>query len=151
MGGLISKLQITSSGDRLAKTIFKVPLDELEMTPEMRQGFDDFLYFDPSDQVSRVIFIGTPHRGSKLASGTVGSVTSRLVRRSGTLVDQCTQFIRLNPDAFTTPMRRIPTSVDLLRPDSPLLQTIFELPVNPQVSNALDHRRRTLGDRKGNR
>ena len=59
-----------------------VPLDELEMTAEMRQAFDDFLYFEPSDQVRRVIFIGTPHRGSKLASGTVGNVTSRLVRRS---------------------------------------------------------------------
>ncbi len=133
MGGLISKLQITSSEERLSHTLLKVPLDELEMTPEMRQGFNDFLYFEPSKQVSRVIFIGTPHRGSKLASGTVGNITSRLVRQSGTLADQCTQFIQLNPDAFTTPMRRVPTSVDLLRPDSPMLQTIFELPVNRQV------------------
>ena len=133
MGGLISKLQITSSGEQLAHSIFKVPLDELEMTPDMRKGLNDFLYFEPSGQVNRVIFIGTPHGGSKLASGTVGSITSHLVRQSGTLVDQCTQFIRLNQDAFTTPMRRIPTSVDLLRPDSPLLQAIFDLPVNPRV------------------
>jgi len=31
-------------------------------------------------------------------------------------------------------MTRIPTSVDMLRPDNLMLQSIFELPVNPQVA-----------------
>ncbi len=103
------------------------------MSPEMRSGLSDILYFEPSGQVRRVIFIGTPHRGSKLASGAVGNVTSHLVRRSDTLVDQCKQFMRLHPETLTTPMRRMPTSVDMLRPDNSLLKTIFELPVTSQV------------------
>ena len=133
MGGLISKLQITRSGDSLSRSILKVPLSDLDMTPEMRKEFTRLLFFEPSSQVSRVIFVGTPHRGSKLAAGTVGQVASKLVRQSSEEADQCTLFIQRNPDAFTIPIKRIPTSVDLLRPDSLMLQAIYGLPVDARV------------------
>lgn len=132
MGGLISKLQISSSEDRLSRSILKVPLNQLNMSPAMRDEFTRLFFFEPSQQVSRVIFIGAPHRGSELAAGSLGQFASRLVQH-GEEADQCTQFIQQNPDAFVVPMNRVPTSVDLLRPDSLMLQAIYGLPVNPRV------------------
>ena len=82
----------------------------------------------------RTIFIGTPHRGSKIASGILGKLASKLVRQSGILGDSTLDIIRLNKDAFAMPVKRIPTSVDLLKPNNPILQTIFDLHVNPRVS-----------------
>ncbi|MEM1069038.1 MAG: hypothetical protein AAGI63_09095, partial [Planctomycetota bacterium] len=44
------------------------------------------------------------------------------------------QLIRLNPGVFTEEVQeRIPTSIDLLDPDSRLLQTIAKLPIEPCV------------------
>ena len=44
------------------------------------------------------------------------------------------QLLRDNPNAFSSEFtRRIPTSIDLLRPDSPLLQAIDRLPVARHV------------------
>jgi hypothetical protein len=43
-------------------------------------------------------------------------------------------LIRDNPGAFAPYIRsRVPTSIDLLEPDNPLLQAIRRLPVSPQV------------------
>ena len=133
MGGLMAKLQITNSGDQLAQAVFSKPVSELSLLPEQQQQIHATFHFQPSSQIRRVIFLGTPHRGSKIASNPVGRLASKLVREPTEMVSSFSQFARENADALLEGKSHIPTSVDLLRPGNPVLETIFELPVAPQV------------------
>jgi triacylglycerol esterase/lipase EstA (alpha/beta hydrolase family) len=134
MGGLVSKLQITTSGEQLAGVIFKSDIEDLEITPEVRAAAERSLFFEPSPQIRRVIFVGTPHRGSKIASSPVGSLASRLVRKNGSMTENFSEFVKHNQNNISTMWRKLPTSVDLLKPGNPTLETIYHLPVSPSVS-----------------
>ncbi len=134
MGGLVSKLQITSSRDDLAQSVFKGSLDDLELTPELRELAKNSLYFEPSNQIRRVIFVGTPHRGSKIASSPVGSLASKLVRQKGTMAENFSEFVKHNQNNISTMWRELPTSVDLLKPGNPTLEAIYALPVSPSIT-----------------
>ncbi|MEM7315058.1 MAG: alpha/beta fold hydrolase [Planctomycetota bacterium] len=132
MGGLISKLQVTTSGDELAHVVFGKPLSELTLTDEMRDRVTQVFHFQPSRQIKRVVFMGTPHQGSKIASNPIGRLASHIVKEPIELITGYDELIRLNGPLPIG--NRIPTSVDLLRPDDPLLQAIYHLPVAPHVA-----------------
>lgn len=61
MGGLVAKMQITTSQFELVKSIALVPLSKLKLRSETRNKFSNWFEFTPSPQVKRTIFIGTPH------------------------------------------------------------------------------------------
>ena len=123
MGGLVAKLQVTSSGDQLWNSISKIPLDCLVTTEETRSALRNAFYFQPVPTVSRVVFLGTPHAGSPKANRPIGRLGTKLVDEPSSMNAIREQLIRDNPMAFTEEFeRRIPTSIDLLRPESPLLQ-----------------------------
>ncbi|MDE0936515.1 MAG: alpha/beta fold hydrolase [Mariniblastus sp.] len=123
MGGLVAKLQVTSSGDQLWNAISKTPLDCLVTTEETRAALENAFCFDPVPTVSRVVFLGTPHSGSPKANRPIGRLGTRLVDEPSSMNAIREQLIRDNPRAFSKEFeRRIPTSIDLLRPQSPLLQ-----------------------------
>ncbi|MEM8668498.1 MAG: hypothetical protein AAGG48_13350 [Planctomycetota bacterium] len=134
MGGLIAKLQVTESGNQLWRSIAKRPFNEVRMGDFARQQLRDAFFFPPSPHVSRVVFMGTPHRGSPLARRCIGRIGARLVNAPDDRRLAYQQLIRLNPGVFTEEVqKRIPTSIDLLDPDSRLLQTIAKLPIEPCV------------------
>ena len=134
MGGLVSKLQITSSGNRLVESVFAKPIHELDVPVQMQEQFNETFFFEPSTSIRRVVFIGTPHRGASLASNPVGRLASTLIREPTQMVEEFSEFTRMNANAFAQPIKRVPTSVDLLRPGNELLEAIFRLPVNPNVA-----------------
>ena len=91
-------------------------------------------FFEPSPLVSRVVFIGTPHRGSPWAKRPIGNFGSKLVEEPSSMEKIHQQLITDNPNAFSKEFtRRIPTSVDLLKPDSPMLLATDRLPRDPTV------------------
>ncbi len=135
MGGLVSKLQVTESGDTIWSAVSHVPLESLKAMAEMKQELAERLYFFPQPVVQRVVYIATPHKGSSLAARGIGRVSSALVRTDESLQRRHDALVRNNPDAFTYPFRlRIPTSIDLLEPGDPTLQAIYGLPVASHVS-----------------
>lgn len=134
MGGLVSKLQVTSSGNLLWRSVSNRPLHQLNVSRENRQKLADAFYFEPSPCISRVIYIGTPHRGSALATRLIGRIGSSLASTPDENENEYRNILRNNPGVFSSEMnRRLPSSIDLLEPKSPLLNTIAQLPVNPNV------------------
>lgn len=130
MGGLVAKLQVTCSGNQVWQGASNRRFDSVTMAPEFRTVLADAFFFSPSPQVSRVVFIGTPHRGSPWARRTIGRIGSALVEEPRANESRHERLVRDNPNAFSEEFtRRIPTSIDLLRSDSPLLQAIERLPV----------------------
>lgn len=136
MGGLISKLQVTSSGDKLWRSIANRPIEQTQMQPDMRRRMTDAFFFEPSPLVSRVLFIGTPHQGSADARRLIGRVASLAVVEPPETRENHRQLIESNPDVFTQEFtRRMPTSIDLLDPNSALLQTLYALPISKCASS----------------
>ena len=134
MGGLIAKLQATYSGDTLWNTVANRPLSQLQADPATKSILRDSFYFHPVAPIRRVVFIGTPHRGSPWATRLVGRAAVALVEEPEERVQQHEQLIRGNPGVFIPEVEdRIPTSVDLLATDHPLLQAIEYLPFLPGV------------------
>ncbi len=107
MGGLIAKLQITWGGDPLWSAVSCVPFERLVASPSARQTLAASFYFEPSPLISRVVFIGTPHRGSPWARRPVGRLASQLVEESPAVIGAHDQLVCDNPDAFSTEFTRV--------------------------------------------
>ncbi len=76
MGGLVSKLQVTDSGTELWDLVANRPLDAIRAEDADRERLREVFFFAPQPYIRKVIFIGTPHRGSSLAADAVGRVSS---------------------------------------------------------------------------
>ena len=142
MGGLLAKLQVTTSGDTLWQAAATRPLDTIITDPATRADLANAFYFQPSPDVTRVVFIATPHRGSSEATNFVGRISSALVEDPPQWRARHEQLLRDNPGAFRREISEgIPTSVDLLEPDSQILEATTRICFRPDV-----HLHTILGD-----
>ena len=101
MGGLLTKMMVQDSGTRLWRLISDRPVDELAGDPDDRDLFRRALIFKPRPEVRRVVFIATPHRGSRVDRGGLEHLGSRLVRLPDPLRASHERLIARNgPDFF---------------------------------------------------
>ena len=129
MGGLVAQLQVSHSYDILWRCAANRPLEAVRTNPEMRQRLRRAFFFEPSPMINRVVFIGTPHRGSTSARRLVGRLASSLVRISGPEKEQYRQLMADNQDIFAEYLwDSWPTSIDLLEPANPLLDAMGRMP-----------------------
>jgi len=134
MGGLIARLQVSYSLDTLWRHAARKPLEAVVATPEMRQRLCRDFFFDPSPLVSRVVFIGTPHRGATMARRLIGRFASSLARPFGAEEPVYRQLMDQNREVFYPYLwRSPPTSIDLLEPENPLLMALAQMPLRQGV------------------
>jgi len=134
MGGMLTKLQITASGDELWKMASTKPLEALVTSDETRTVLKRIFFFEPVPFVKRAIFLATPHDGGSPPTRIVGRITSPLVRKPQDVVEIISQIDRDNPGAIRPAFSKIPTSVDLLTNQPPILELLRRLPVNPSTT-----------------
>jgi pimeloyl-ACP methyl ester carboxylesterase len=136
MGGLIAKLAITDSGDELWRLISNQPFDRLVAQPADRDVVARIFFFKPLPFVERVVFIATPHRGSKLGNQLIGRLGDRLIRLPGPLEEAHERLVTANGADFFTPLfpERLPSSIDVLGLENPILLAIDRLPVAAGVT-----------------
>src|SRR5580704_11977899 len=134
MGGCISRLLITNTGDKLWMKLFNKPPEQVSLSPEGRKIFTDALIFKHRSEIGRVIFISAPLRGSDLASNWLGRIGSSLVRAPSTLLGLGNSVLK-----FTTfqsgdlKLKRIPNSVDTLAPNNRFVKAINTIPITPGI------------------
>jgi pimeloyl-ACP methyl ester carboxylesterase len=134
MGGCISRLLITDTGDELWDKIFNKPPDQVPLSPENKKIFTDSLIFQHRPEIGRVIFISAPLRGSDLASNWLGRIGSSLVRAPSTLLRAGTSVIKLATfQAGDLKLKRIPNSVDTLAPNNRFVKAINTIPITPGI------------------
>lgn len=125
MGGLISRLMTIDSGDDFWKVVSPDPLDALRLSPRSRTELRQTFYFQRQSYISRAIFIGTPHRGSKLSPSPLGRIAAKLAGVPRRLMATFDDLTDDNPDlAASFKAGALPTSVDLLAPEAPALQLL---------------------------
>jgi pimeloyl-ACP methyl ester carboxylesterase len=135
MGGLLSKLMITESDNEIWRVYSEQPFERLAVGPEHRALLSRVMFFHPTPCVRRVVYIATPHRGAKLGGSLVGRIGDRLIKLPSPLQTTYQAMLRANgPEFFTAGFREgLPSSVDELAPDNPLLTAMGRLPVAPGV------------------
>ncbi len=133
MGGLITRLMISASGDSMWNLVGRRPFDELKASPERKEMLRNVFFFEPHPMVERAVFIATPHRGSELGDEFVGRLADHLIRIPRSLRSTYRSLMIQNGREFFTPEVRsgMPSSIDELRRDNRLLMTMDKLPTRP--------------------
>jgi pimeloyl-ACP methyl ester carboxylesterase len=129
MGGLLAKMMVQDTGNRLWQLVSDRPIDELEGDPEDCDLFRRALIFKPRPEVRRVVFIATPHRGSRVDRGRLERLGTRLIRLPEPLRASYGRLLARNGPAFFKERLRkgLPTSIDELEWGSPILTGLSEL------------------------
>ncbi len=129
MGGLISNLMTIDSGNDFWKLVSDEPLERLKLPADVRAELEQTFFFQRESCVTRLVFIGTPHHGSKLSPSPLGRLAVSLVQMPNELMTVHNDLIKDNPKlAKLLHDRAMPTSVDLLAPHSPALELMARRP-----------------------
>jgi pimeloyl-ACP methyl ester carboxylesterase len=134
MGGCISRLLLTDSGNQLWMKIFGRPPDEVPLSPKTREYFRQELFFRHRPEIGRVIFIASPLRGSNMATGWIGRLGSLIIREPTLSSNASQEMLRVTStrEEELKPKRRA-NSVDSLSPKSRFLIALNTIPMTPGV------------------
>ena len=138
MGGNLTRMTVTDSGLTLWNAVFNVPYGQLRASQKTLDDLTEMLIFRPVPFVRRIVFIATPHQGSRLADEPLGRIVSRFIRPPETQTAVLDELKRLNgPDALKDEFFRSRSinSIGNLSPSSPVLLTVASLPIAPGVAH----------------
>ncbi len=138
MGGILARAQVSrislAEAGTIVPNIASLPKESL-----LRRA----LTFEPRTDVGRVVFMFTPHRGSRLASNSLGAWGIRLIRLPDTLVREIADVFDQVTEAAGG---QLPTSIHGLSPNSRFLRALDRTtPVVPTHSIIGDRGRRRGG------
>ena len=134
-GGLLVKMQVIHSGDRIWNGVSRKPFDQMQFSDETRDLLRRALFVEPLPEVSRVVFICTPQRGSFVAgSNFIANVVRRLLTLPLALTGVAADIAR-NPDAFAGGASPVmPSAVDNMSPRHPFIRALQDIPIAPSVA-----------------
>ena len=133
-GGLLTKLLVVDSGDTFWNLVSDESPDEIDLKPESRDILEGSLLVKPLETVKRVIFLSTPHRGSRLATLGPARLLGRLVRSPANIVNATVDLLGGNADAEARRrLKRGGGSIGNMSPSSEFIQALARLPIAPPV------------------
>lgn len=135
MGGVIARLLVSSSGDKLWDV---VPV-RANLSPEkrarVRKRLAPYLQFTPMPQVTRAVFLASPHRGTPYAQHRIARWIGNLIRLPVNVLKEVASLSDLmkgEGSGASTPLR-IPNSIDNLSDADPFIAAAVNLPISPRV------------------
>ncbi|MGE5209175.1 MAG: esterase/lipase family protein [Alphaproteobacteria bacterium] len=139
MGGLLSQAQVTSiSRGDWRKTLGPSGM-EIFATLKPADLVARATTFKANPRIKRVVFICTPHFGSKMASGGIGEIGIKLISLP---VDLATTIKSEIPEATLRKINngRLPNSVSNLKPSAPYLKVLNEEPMTVPYHSIIGNR-----------
>lgn len=133
MGSMISRLLVTDPGDQIWRDIFGKSVAETKISGASRQILEDSVVFRARDNISRVVFISGPLRGSDLATNWFGRYFAKLVRLPATMADIRDAAISSVVDPAARGITKFPNSMDTLRPNNYFVQEVNKFPIEEDV------------------
>jgi len=137
MGGVLSRLMVSSSGDRLKPAFIEDTGLEGEPLDRVLAEFGPYLAFEPMPQVSRAVFIAAPHRGTPFADRRLSRWAANLVLLPYDILDTLTDLNRslaaIGADQPGTPTLRVPNSIENLSDRSLFLRVADTMPISANV------------------
>lgn len=129
MGGLISQMQVKNIDRDAWNLIGKKKAQQFFNTVPTDSLVNRAVIFQANPNIDRVVFICTPHRGSKMAIGTVGELAMRLIALPANLTVQFTSAVSESVGMLAGTGRRLPNSVSGLSPKNPTLKVLDSRPM----------------------
>ena len=127
MGGLVAELQTLDSGNDFWNIVSDKPFQLIKASDQTKQDLANTYFFQPNPSIKRVITIGTPFRGSKVANSTTRWIGSKLINLPQMLINDRQELHKENKDLLRTPnLIDVLTSIDSLAPDSPILPVMLD-------------------------
>ena len=135
MGGILAKAMALDSQSVLWDQISDQPVGKLLGPARARDALVQSFFFKAVPEVHRIIFIATPHRGSRVDSGALHWLGVQLNQPLDPLRTFHAALVASNePDFFRESFRQgLSSSVDQLAWGHPRLMALFDLPRNPDV------------------
>ena len=133
MGGLVARLQTVDSGNDFWKAVSKHDFSKVRGDPEQIGELRKRFFFEANPDVKRVVTLGTPYGGSRFVNGATRWLSRKLIALPDMVVNMHRQLAKQNPDLFTGGPP-IPTSIDMLSPNSPFLSALKNARRAPWVS-----------------
>lgn len=135
-GGLLTKMMAVAPGNELWNVLSDKSLDQLDADPEIKDLLRRMLLFEPLPFVTRTVFISTPHRGSFLTKNWVRNLVRKIVTSPVDLLFKGGLYNKLSTQLKMPASMgsRVPTSIDGMSADNPLLTSLVKLPLVPQVT-----------------
>ena len=129
LGGLIARLMVLDSGDRLWLAYFHRSPAKTPLRSQDRKHLEGSLIFTHRRDVGRVIYLAAPHRGTIFAANWIGRTVTRLVQLPAdvlTLGQDIVSVAAFQQSGFG--MRRIPSCIDTMAPDNFFIREVNKLP-----------------------
>lgn len=134
MGGLISNLMIRSGGAPLWSQFFRKQQREIAVKPGTREKIAMLFNFEGRKDVSQVIFVATPHRGSPLAERNLAGFLAGLIKLPSLPLNMEIVEIRRSLKDSMRPFFNAPANgISCLRARSPILISILNLPMDRKI------------------
>ncbi|MGC3961618.1 MAG: alpha/beta fold hydrolase [Verrucomicrobiota bacterium] len=133
-GGLLAKLAVTDSQDKLWNAISDTPFAQVALTPEDRAALERNFFFQPLAAVKRVVFVATPHRGSYQITMWLQNTLARFMSLPMDILRLRTDLTKVfSPSKLPPELRGVPSSVAGMSPKNPILQVVADIPPAPGV------------------
>jgi len=137
MGGMIGRTLITDSGMNLWNALYDKSPAEMPFSAETLGVMSDSLIFQPRPEISRVIFASASHRGSDVATGILGRLGSRMIGSPRDILPYAPYepkvLALVRPNSTGANLRRMPNSIDFLKPTNRFVTALAELPLAPGI------------------
>ena len=136
MGGLIARVLATDMGDRLWSAVSKKPFDQVKLQLDDREELRQWIFWKPVPGVREVIFLATPHRGTRMADVSFAQLGRRLVGLPASLVRFQARAFSALADVLenVNVSKRSFTGIDSLSPEAPIYKAFERAPFAPGLT-----------------
>jgi len=139
MGGLLSQAQVTNMTRADWEKTLGAPAMEIFATLQPTDLVTRATTFKANPRIKRVVFICTPHLGSKMASAGIGELAIKLISLP---VDLVTTIESEIPEETLRKINngRLPNSVSNLAPNAPYLAVLKREPIQAPYHSIIGNR-----------
>jgi pimeloyl-ACP methyl ester carboxylesterase len=130
MGGIIARIFVTDMGDRFWAVFTKKPFNEIQLEPEDRQELKRWIFWTPVPGIKEVVFLATPHRGTRMADASFAQLGRKLVGLPASLMRFQRRVLLAVVDVVNGVKisRRSFTGIDSLSPEAPIYKAFERAP-----------------------
>ncbi len=141
MGGLISRLSLSTPGNSIQQAYFgKAPLDQIVDKKDLKD-ITDYFHFKPLTEPTRVIYLATPHRGSRIAEGLIGSIAIKLITLPTNIIKQTAGVLTTGqligasiPEQTKKLLTTGESSINQLQPSNPSIKALNQMQVRKDIA-----------------
>jgi pimeloyl-ACP methyl ester carboxylesterase len=133
MGGLVAKLQTVESGNDFWKIVSDRPFQEVFEDSPASAALAANFFFQPNPSVRRVITIGTPFGGSGFSNRLTRYLSHKIIAPPRMAAMLRPDRMLGRPAPLKIDLTNMPTSIDSLSPQSPILASLKQARVSPYV------------------